>query len=146
MVYIEDMQLMLRKDGTEKVLSPNGTDCDYLWPSLSPDGKHILYFVSDEGCYVCDINGKNVKFVNWNCRAPQWYDNSTIVGMNDQDNGEFLVSSQIVAYTLDGKKQELTKPESLTMYPHCSSKAGRIVCSSAKGEVVLLNVKKGGNQ
>ncbi len=142
-VYIEDMQLMVARNGKSMRLSPNGVEeVSYLWPSLSPDGTKILYYVCDEGTYVCDLNGENVQFISFDCRAPRWYDDNTIIGMNDRDDDTHFTASSIVAFTLDGARQELTDEGLILMYPFCSAEAGRIVCSSARGGVYMLNIKK----
>ncbi|MBO7137097.1 MAG: PD40 domain-containing protein [Bacteroidaceae bacterium] len=142
-VFIEDMQLMVSVDGVTRNLSPNGNDDDtrYIWPSLSPNGKRILYYVSGEGAYVCNLEGKEVRFIAHNCRAPQWYDDDTIVGMNDRDDGKMLLSSSIMAYTLDGKVQELTDSTRMLMYPQCCAPQGIIVCSAANGEIFVLRTR-----
>ena len=139
-VFIEDLQLMIAMDGVTKNISPNGIDEDtrYIWPSLSPDGKRILYYVSGEGAYICNLEGKEVQFIAHDCRAPQWYDDETIVGMNDRDDGKMLLSSSIMAYTLDGKVQELTDSSKMLMYPQCCARQGFIVCSAASGEIFIL--------
>ena len=141
-VFIEDMQLMIAVNGVTKDLSPNGTDDDtsYIWPSLSPDGKRILYYVCGVGAYVCNLEGKEVQFIAHDCRAPQWYDNETIVGMNDLDDGKMLLSSSIMAYTLDGKVQELADSSKMLMYPQCCARQGIIVCSAANGEIFVLRI------
>ena len=142
-VFIEDMQLMVTIDGVTKNLSPNGIDDEtsYIWPSLSPNGKRILYYVCGVGAYVCNLEGKEVKFIAHDCRAPQWYDDETIIGMNDQDDGKMLLSSSIMAYTLDGKVQELTDSSKVLMYPQCCAQKGLIVCSAANGEIFVLRTK-----
>ena len=141
-VFIEDMQLMITVNGVTKNLSPNGTDDDtrYIWPSLSPDGKRILYYVSGVGAYVCNLKGKEVQFIAHDCRAPQWYDDEAIVGMNDRDDGKMLLSSSIMAYTLDGKVQELTDSTKMLMYPQCCARQGIIACSAANGEIFVLRI------
>ena len=71
-------------------------------------------------------------------RAPVWYDDNTIVGMMDQDDGEFIYASTIVAATLDGTTQVLTGDDVIAMYPHATS--GKIVFSTPAGEAYLINV------
>ena len=142
-VFIEDMQLMITVNGVTKNLSPNGTDeeTSYIWPSLSPDRKRILYYVCGVGAYVCNLEGKNVQFIAHDCRAPQWYDDETIIGMNDLDDGKMLLSSSIMAYTIDGKVQELTDSSKVLMYPQCCAKQGIIACSAANGEIFVLRIQ-----
>ena len=131
----------LDEDGTSRVLSPNGSDATYLWPSLSPDGRRILYYVSGVGAYVCSTDGDSVTFVSPHCRAPQWYDGETIVGMYDTDDTQALTSSCIMAYRLDGQSQQLTSPSSFTMYPRCHAASRRIACCTADGRLVMLHVE-----
>ena len=135
----EDLHMVIYRNGKAIVITPNGDEEAYNWASISPDGKNLLYYVSGIGCYVCDIYGNNVRFVAQHCRAPQWYDNNTIIGMADEDDGTFLTASAIVAYTLDGKSQILVNKEQLAIYPYAAK--GKIAFSNAAGEVFMMNVK-----
>ena len=135
----EDLELVLTRNGKRIVLNPNGNENPYNWPSISPDGNKILYYVSNMGCYVCDINGTNVQFIARHCRAPQWYNNNTIVGMEDEDDGHDFTASALVAYTLDGKSQTLVAKDKLAMYPYAAE--GKIAFTTSKGEMYLLTVK-----
>ena len=135
----EDLHMVITRNGKTIVVTPNGAEEAYNWASISPDGKKLLYYVSAKGCYVCDLNGQNVQFVARHCRAPQWYDNNTIVGMADEDDGTFMTASAIVAYTLDGKSQVLVNKENMAIYPYAAK--GQIAFSNAGGEVFLMKVK-----
>lgn len=135
----EDLHLVLNHNGKSIILTPNGTNEAYNWPSISPDGSKILYYVSGKGCFVCDINGNNVRKITNHCRAAQWYDNNTIVGMADEDDGTVLTASAIVVYTLDGKSQILVGKNTMAIYPFATE--GKIAFSTAAGEMYVLNVK-----
>ncbi len=132
-------QLMITINGKTRQLSPNGTQFSYMWPSLSPDGTKVLFYQAAHGAYVCDLDGSNVRKVG-QMRAPVWYDNNTIVGMMDKDDGEFIYASTIVAATLDGATQVLTDDATIAMYPHAT--AGKIAFSTPAGEAYIINVKK----
>lgn len=140
----QGLRMTLTVNGVTRNFAPNGDDDDtsYIWASLSPDGKRVLYYVSNEGTYVCDINGENLQFIAYECMAPQWYDDQTIVGFRSKDDGQFIKSSALMAYTLDGERQQLTEPDQLVMYPFCSAKTGKIIGSSLRGEIIVLNVTK----
>lgn len=138
-VINEDLQLYVVKNGKKIHIAPQGEEYTYIWQSLSPDKTKILYYVSELGCYVCDIYGKNSQFIGFDCRAPQWYDNQTIIGMYDIDDEHFTVSSRIVAYTLDGKYQILTSPDMIAMYPFATE--GKIAFSTVDSKTYLINVK-----
>lgn len=135
----EDLHLVLTRNGKSIVLTPNGANESYNWPSISPDGSKILYYVSGVGCYVCDLNGNGVQKVASHCRAPQWYDNHTIIGMADEDDGKVLTASAIVLHTLDGKSQILVGKDMMAIYPVAAE--GKIAFSTAAGEMYLMQVK-----
>ena len=132
-------QLMITVNGKTRQLSPNGTEFSYMWPSLSPDGTKVLYYQAAHGAYVCNLDGSNVRKVG-QMRAPVWYDDNTVVGMIDLDDGEFIYASTIVAATLDGKTQTLTGDETVAMYPHAAD--GMIVFSTPAGEAFIIHVNK----
>ncbi len=132
---------MLTRDGKTSVFSPNGQEFSYIWQSISPDATKALYFVCGVGAFVCDLDGNNIKSLGM-VRAPQWYDDNTIVGMQDVDDGEFILSSTVVAVTLDGTLQTLTDDSVIAMYPYASSATGKIAFSTPAGEAYIINVNK----
>ena len=132
-------QLMITIGGKTRQLSPNGTQFSYMWASLSPDGTKVLFYQAAHGTYVCDLDGTNVRKVG-KMRAPVWYDDNTIVGMMDLDDGEFIYASTIVAANLDGTTQVLTDDATIAMYPHAA--AGKIAFSTPAGEAYIINVTK----
>ncbi len=140
-VSIKDRQLMISRGEESVVLSPNGTNASYLWPSISPDGTKVCYYIAGNGCWVANIDGTNPQRIAHKCRAAQWYDNNTIIGMADEDDGHVITASSIVAYTLDGRHQVLTDKKLMTMYPYASADGKKIVCSTEMGEVYMINIK-----
>ena len=47
-------------NGVTKNISPQGTTgMSYLWPSVSPDGTKVLYYLCGRGAYVCNLDGSN---------------------------------------------------------------------------------------
>ncbi len=138
-VTISDRLMVLRQNGTTKTLAPNGTDKSYIWASISPDGTKLCYYVCGEGCFVSNIDGTQPQFIAHALRAAKWYDNNTLVGMADEDNGEFITASAIVAYTLDGRHQVLTDNTMIATYP--SVARNLIVFGTEDGSTYMLNVK-----
>ena len=134
-----DLHIVLVRNGKNIVLTPSGANERYIDAKISPDNKHIVYRVSGKGCYVCDLEGKNVRFLTSRCHAPQWYDNNTLVAMDYDDNGEQVTASGIVAYTLDGKSQVLVEKSQMAIYPHVAN--GKIAYTNTKGELFLMTVK-----
>lgn len=123
-----------------KVISPNGQDgASYLWPSISPNGTKVCYYLVTKGCYVANIDGSNPVYIG-QLRATKWLNDLTVVGMNDLDDGSVVTSSKLIAASIDGKvKQELTVGESLAMFPSTNGK--RIAYSTPMGDLFIINLK-----
>ena len=126
-----------------KVISPNGTTGNsYMWPSVSPDGTRVVYYLARYGAYVCNIDGSNPVFLG-GVRAPRWYDNNTVVGMHDKDNGHAVVSSQIIAVAADGSvSQILTDKEVIAVCPSVNADGSKIAFTTPHGELHIINVNK----
>ena len=136
---IKDRQLMMTKNGKTIVFSPNGEQYSYHWASLSPNGKKVSYYISAVGCFVCDIDGSNIQFIGHNILAPVWYNDNILVGCDTKDNGEVVLESVIVAYSLDGKKQVLTNGEQIAVFPQAAE--GKIAYSTSEGEIYVMNIE-----
>lgn len=138
---INNRQLMITRNGKTSVFSPNGQNFSYIWPSVSPDGTKALYYVCGVGAFVCNIDGTNVKELGL-IRAPQWYNDNVVIGMNDIDDGEFIISSSIIATTLDGTTQTLTDNSVVAMYPFATKSGDKIAFSTPSGEAYIINITK----
>ena len=138
-VSISDRKIVLTKNGKNIVLAPNGSNESYIWPSISPDGTKLCYYVCGNGCWVANLDGSGKQYIGHGVQAAKWYDNNTLVAMDAEDDGHFTTASAIVAYTLDGKKQVLTNNSMIAMYPYAAN--NMIVFSTLDGETYMLNVK-----
>ncbi len=135
-------QLMITTNGNTKALNPNGKEGQsYLWPSVSPDGQKVVYYLANSGCYVCNIDGTGVKFLG-NLRAARWMGNDMVVGMRDVDNGEVVTESAIIAMDLNGTEQALTGSDVIAMYPAVAEQAGKIAFTTEGGELYVINVAR----
>lgn len=140
-ICIEDQKMVLYSAASRKVLTPSGVDASYIWPTISPDKKKIAYTVAGKGTFVCDIDGSNPISVG-KLNAPAWLNNEWLVGMDDIDDGEKLISSTLVVATTDGKvRQTLNTPKNrVAMYPAASADGKRIAFNTNEGELYLVNV------
>ena len=136
---IKDQQLMMTKNGKTINFSPNGTQYSYHWASLSPNGQKVSYYISAVGCFVCDIDGKNIQFIGHNCYAPVWYNDEIIIASDTKDNGHVITESAIVAYDLKGNKQVLTNGDHIAVFPQTAE--GKIAYSTSEGEIYVMNIK-----
>ena len=123
-----------------KVISPNGQEgASYLWPSISPNGTKVCYYLATKGCYVANIDGSDPVFVGA-IRAAKWLNDLTVVGMHDIDDGSVVTSSKLVVASIDGKTaQDITVKESLAMFPTTNGK--RIAYSTPMGDLFIINLK-----
>lgn len=126
-------------NGKTVTLDPQGRG-SYLWPALSPDGTKVVYYLAGRGCFVCNIDGTNpVKLGS--LRAATWLNNNVVVGMNDEDNGETVQTSSIIACDLNGTRQQLTNDALIAMYPTTSADGSRIAFATPQGELFIINLK-----
>lgn len=125
--------------GKSSFIDPQGRG-SYLWPSVSPDGKKIVYYLSGHGCYVCDLDGSNARALGY-LHAPCWLGNDVVVGCRDIDNGTFITESSIVACTLDGREQTLTPASIIGINPSASADGKTISFSTPTGELYLIQLK-----
>lgn len=138
---IDKLHLMITRGGITSEFSPLGTEARYIWPSVSPDGTKALFYVSGNGAYVCNLDGSDIKELG-QVRAPRWYNDNIIVGMNDQDNGVVYTSSSIVAVDLNGNSQVLTGDSVIAMYPMPDAAGNKIAFSTPTGEAYIININK----
>lgn len=125
--------------GKTYTLDPQGRG-SYLWPSVSPDGTKVLYTLSGSGTFVCNLDGSNIINLG-RLHAPRWMNNNLVVGMNDQDNGEFYTASSIVVTDLNGTRQVLSSDDVIALYPSVSADASRVLFTTAAGELYVINLK-----
>jgi len=141
-INVEDKKMVLYSGNTRNVLAPNGDDKSYFWASVSPDGKHIVYTVAAYGTFVCNIDGSNIVSLG-KLNAPVWLNNQWVVGMNDQDNGDQVISSKIVAITIDGGIHQtfITPMVEIAMYPSASADGNKIAFNTEKGEIYIIDIQ-----
>ena len=137
-----DFHLQLTIAGKTRVLAPLGNEKRYIWPSISPDGTKLLFFVSGQGAYVSDLNGENIVELGI-IRAAKWYNNHIVIGQRDQDNGEVTTSSRIIAKNVaTGAEQILTEDNVIAMFPSISSKGDKILFSTPEGKAFMIHINQ----
>lgn len=136
----QDFLLELTHNGKVTILAPFGEGKRYIWPSISPDGKKLLFFESGNGAFVTDLEGKNPVALGI-LRAAKWYNNDIVVGQRDKDNGEIITSSSIIAKNIhSGEEQTLTNDSVIAMYPSVTAIGDKILYSTPDGQAFLINI------
>ena len=137
----DELKIMLY-NGKLSYLNPlNMPEPRYIWVSLSPDSKKILFTAAGKGTFICDLNGKILHSLG-SINAPVWFNNDYVVAMEDKDDGHRVVSSKIVLISVAKKtKTEISTPDKIAMYPTASGKANRIAYHIENGEIEVVEVK-----
>lgn len=137
-----DVNLVVYKNGIKKELNPKGKG-NYIWVSISPDKKHILFNKAGDGTYISDFSGKNIVSLG-RLHAPKWSRNGKyIVGMDDYDDGQKFTKSDIIRYNIETKEREnLTKnSDVIALYPDINNSGDKIVFNDENGKVFMMNLK-----
>ncbi len=137
----EDLKIMLY-NGKISYLNPlNMPEPRYIWVSLSPDSKKILFTAAGKGTFICDLNGKILHSLG-SINAPVWFNNDYVVAMEDKDDGHQVISSKIVMISIAKKtKTDISLANKIAMYPTASGKANRIAYHIENGEIEVVDVK-----
>lgn len=141
-VTTQDLKIYLYKNQKFQILNPlNEVDSRYLWVSLSPNGKMILFTAAGKGTFVCDLNGKVIASLGY-LNAPVWYDDNYIVGMQDKDDGHIITSSKIMMMSLNGKvKAQISKEDEIAMYPSATKKSSKIAYNTINGKIQIAEIQ-----
>lgn len=140
-VSTKGSELIITRKGVERRYSPVGECAGYIWPSLSPDGKKVMFVAAGKGIVITDLDGKVLAKLG-NYEAPVWYGNDLVVAMDAKDDGHQFKSSRIVMLRADGSEmQQLTRPESMSMFPAASAIGGKILYCTIDGLLYQLDVK-----
>jgi Tol biopolymer transport system component len=140
---IEDQKIALSINGKKTLMDPLGNG-SYIWPALSPDKQLLVAYEMDRGAFVADLQGTVISKLgrrdapNWT-RSGKW-----IVYMNDKDDGNKLLSSDIFAISPDGKSVvQLTSTSGIMeLNPQCSPTENKIVCNTSGGAVLILEYEE----
>lgn len=142
LVAIEDQDLVLYRNNRRIVLNPNGKG-SYVWPSISPNKKQIVYMAIHKGSttFTCNIDGSKPIALGY-VASPVWFNDEWIVGMEDKDDGHQTLSSQLKAVKADGSLQQNLSTPGVTkaMYPTANGTTNSIAFES-EGAIYLMKVQ-----
>lgn len=139
---IKQGQLNMTQNNLTKQISPFGTENNYLWTSVSPDGTKLLYYVIELGeAFVSNLDGSKPVSLGV-LRAAKWMGNDWVVGMEDYDNGETLTASSVVMVSSKGKHRTvLTNKSVIATDPSGTPDARTIVYNTENGKVFVMKLE-----
>ena len=123
------------------IIAPMG-EVYYIWASLSPDQQQLLFTAPGQGTYVSDLDGQIIAELGY-INAPTWLNNQWVLGMDDQDDGHQIQSSDVIAvHVPTGTRETLTAATSeIALYPKASDAANRIAFHNLKGEIFTIRIR-----
>ena len=125
-------------NGTSRALHPVEDSNGYLWASLSPDGKRVMFEAASYGVVVCDLNGSVIAELG-ELLMPSWYNNDYIIAMSNAGNTR-LNDSRIWLIAVDGSLfKPLTPKEERAVQPMTAG--GKVVYTvQYTGEIKQLEL------
>ena len=127
-------------NGKETTINPVPEAHSYLWVSVSPDNKKILFVEPFKGIFTCDLNGGNLKNYGRGS-TPVWFGNDFIITARMKDDGYVITSSQLYAINTETMSSvALTKIEQNAIEATASYDAGKVVYTTEKGELFAIEL------
>lgn len=112
----------------------------YIWVSLSPDKRKILFTALGKGTFICDFSGKILTRLG-SLNAPVWVSNNLVAGMEDKDDGHQIIASSIIIKDITtGKSTVISKPGQIAMYPTAAIKSDLIAWQTINNEIVTAQI------
>ena len=136
-VLNDKLSLKLFKAGEQTILAPQGQG-NYIWSELSPSGDMVVYTMTGQGTFVCDLEGKVIADLG-DAHAAQWSpDGKYIAYMQDLDDGSQYTESEIWIVSYDGHHAwKITDtPDIIEMYPQWAPDGQHVIYHSLQGEIM----------
>lgn len=139
-VYGENLQIIIDRNGSKEIFDPIKDNSGYIWVSLSPSEDKVLFTALSKGTFVCNLDGSELIELG-NLNAPSWYNKDYIIGMNDIDDGENILTSTIVMKHLQTISEFLVSDSSQkAFYPAVSQSTGQVAYHTEKGNIYIMNI------
>ncbi len=129
-------------NGKTRSIDPQGRG-SYIWPSISPDGQKVVYWLVGRGCFVCNLDGTGVQRVG-ELRAAVWAGNDRLVGMDEvEGTAQQVTASSLRLYDLaSGVSQTITNDTVKAQFPSASADGSRIAFTTPEGELYIVTLTK----
>ena len=129
-------------DGSEVTeLTPLADAHSYLWPSLSPDGKHLLFVEPFKGLFIADADGSNPVKIADKADFPGWVSNDIISFVTSHDDGYTILDSTLKVYDLKAGQTTNVTPADV-LVGEATAANSTVVYTTLNGEMYSVTVKK----
>lgn len=140
-VYSENSVIKIAGKDKIREITPFGNK-NYIWTSVSPDGKKILFTVPGKGTYICNPEGQIISDLGY-INYPTWSpDGRWILGMQDYDNGVAVTSSDLIVCKADGSNKTVLSADSkrISMYPVWGKTNNTVFYNSNDGIIYRMSL------
>ena len=99
--------------------------------------------VAGNDAYVSNLDGSGLVNLG-RLHAPVWRDNEFVVGMEDKDDGNRFIASEIVIVGIDGnnRQQLSTTSSEIKMFPSVNADGTKVAYHSTEGKIYLMTIKE----
>lgn len=127
-------------EGTREI-SPLADAHSYLWASLSPDGKRLLFSEPFSGVYISNADGTDARRIADKGDYPAWAGNDAVVYILSHDDGYVTLSSQLIAVDLTDNSTTVVTPSDTLVGEATAAANGTVVFSTVDGKLYSLTIK-----
>lgn len=141
LVTVKNSSIIIYENNMKRVLDPLG-EGNYIWTSLSPDNKKLVFTCLGKGTYISNIDGKILAKLGY-ANYPSWSpDGNWILFMKDIDDGVNVVSSDIFIADLKGGKYfNLTmNRDDISLYPRWGNTNSEIYYNTYDGQIRKIKI------
>lgn len=133
--------IILTEGDNKTELNPLSDAHSYLWPSLSPDGSHLLFVEPFQGLFVAEADGSNPVKIADKADYPGWVANDIVSFVVSHDDGYVILNSALKAFDLTtGELIDVTTPDVLV--GESSAANSTVVFTTLNGEMFTVTVSK----
>ena len=131
----------LTVNGVTKEIRPLAEKAhSYLWASLSPDGKRLVFNEPFSGVYIADADGSSPRKIAGRGDYPAWVSNSAIVYVDAHDDGYQTTEAVLKAYDVD-EDITISVTQKDMIVSEVSAVRGKVAFATADGGLYLVNVQ-----
>lgn len=137
-VYTEDKNIVIEKNGKENKISPISDAISYLWVTLSPSGDKILFVEPHKGIFTCNLDGTNLKSYGRGDN-PIWLNDDYIITTKTKDDGYVVLEARLYYINLlTGSAIALTSDDEKIADSSVSQLSGKIAYATENGELHIV--------
>lgn len=134
--------IAVAQNGSVRQLDPLPDSHSYLWASLSPDGKHILFTEPFKGVFVADADGSNPVRILEKGDFASWAGDRSVVAVQTVDDGYVVLESHLTLVNIATGITRRISAENVKVGEATASPAGKVVYTDLDGNMFILDLNE----